>query len=72
MVQATDSHKKDTGNIHMYVDDNVLLKILKFNSQQGNFQLLANKVDFIKKMAEIPSSVPVYLGKIEKGYIYDN
>ena len=40
-------YKKDAGNIHMYVNDTILLKILKFNSQQGNWQLLANKVDFI-------------------------
>ncbi len=64
-------YKKDAGNIHMYVNDTILLKILKFNSQQGNWQLLANKVDFIQKMAKIPGSIPVYLGKIEKGYMYD-
>lgn len=32
-------YKKDAGNIHMYVNDTILLKILKFNSQQGNWQL---------------------------------
>ena len=65
-------YKKDAGNIHMYVNDSVLLRILNFNSKQGNWHLLANKIRFIEKMAELPGSVPLYLCKIEKGFIYDN
>ena len=64
-------YKKDAGNIHMYVNDNVLMKIQKFNSKQGKWHLLADKVVFIEKMKELSGSVPLYLGKIEKGFIYN-
>ena len=64
-------YKKDAGNIQMYVNDNVLTRILKFNSKQGKWHLLANKDVFIEKMKELPGSVPLYLGMIEEGFIYN-
>ena len=69
---ATLMYKKDSGNIHMYVNDSVLFRILKYNSKQGNWYDLANKIRFINKMKELPGSIPLYLGKIEKGILIDN
>jgi hypothetical protein len=69
---ATLMYRRDSGNIHMYVNDSVLFRILRFNSKQGNWYDVANKLRFIEKMKEIPNSTPLYLGKIEKGIMYDN
>lgn len=65
-------YKNDAGNIHMYVNDSVLLRITEFNSKQGSWDLLANKITFSQIMSALPGSVPLYLGKIEEGFIYDN
>lgn len=64
-------YKKDAGNIHMYVNDSVLLRILKFMSSQDNWYLIDNKIKFSEIMKDLPGGVPPYLGKIEKGFIYD-
>ena len=65
-------YKKDAGNIHMYVDDNVFLRILEYVRTQDNWYLVDNKIKFSEIMTELPGSIPPYVGKIEKGFIYDN
>lgn len=69
---ATLMYKKDAGNIHQYANDTVLLRIRKYNTKQGNWIDLANKLRFSEKMKELPRSAPLYLGKIEKGIFYDS
>lgn len=65
-------YKKNAGNIHMYVNDKVLSKIINFNTSHPNWEVIDNKITFSEKMSQIPNSVPMYLGKIDKGFIYDN
>lgn len=65
-------YKKDAGDIHKYVNHTILIRVLKFNSKQGNWLDLANKLRFSEKMKQLPGSIPFYLGKIEKGVLYDN
>lgn len=65
-------YKKDAGNIHMYVNDSVLLRVLKFMSSQDNWFLIDNKIKFSEIMRDLSIDIPLYLGKIEKGFIHDN
>lgn len=65
-------YKKDAGNINMYVNDSVLSRILKLMTTQDNWFLLDNKIKFSEIMRELPIGTPLYLGKIEKGFLYDN
>ncbi len=65
-------YKKDAGNIHMYVNDSVLSRILKLMTTQDNWFLLDNKIKFSEIMAGLPGITPLYLGKIEKVFICDS
>lgn len=65
-------YKKNAGNIHKYVNDHVLKRIVEFNTSHKNWELIDNKIIFSNKMSQIPNSVPMYLGKIEKGFIYNS
>jgi hypothetical protein len=56
----------------MYVNDSVLSRILKLMTTQDNWFLLDNKIKFSEIMRELPIGTPLYLGKIEKGFLYDN
>ena len=64
-------YKKGAGDIHLYVNDTVLMRILKFMNAQDDWHLIDNKIEFIKIMKGLPGSVPLNLGKIEKGFIYN-